>query len=110
MILADEGRAYHCLIYCHECLQKMLKGTWVLYRQEHPPQTDNLLWLARELEIDFPKKNLDLLFDLITVYKSRLWPDQAKAIRALINPESAEQYQEQTEDLILWLKQTRIQR
>ena len=104
-VLAEEGRSYDCMRACWECVNKMLKGIWVLNRTEHPPQTANLLWLAKEQQIALRDKDLDLLIDLTTVHESTLWADDVKALRKEIKIDRAQATQEQTEELIQWLKE-----
>jgi HEPN domain-containing protein len=103
--LLEEGRSFNCLVFCHACMTKMLKGLWVAKRREHPPRTDNVLLLAKKLGLGPGDERLALLVDLSLFAQIAEWPEETKALRKGMKKTQAEEYYARTEDLIRWLKE-----
>ena len=105
LTLLDEGRAFNCLVFCHACVGKMVKGLWVAKRREHPPRSANVLLLAKKLGLGLGEERLALLIDLTIFAQVAEWPEETKALRKGIRKAQAEEYYAHTEELIRWLKE-----
>ena len=104
-VLVEEGRAFNGLLSCHDCVERMLKGLYVMRKKSHPPRTSNLLWLMKTLSIEPGEDHVILILDLMTFRRGSSWPDEIKALRKTVRIAAAEKYLEKTEDLIHWIKE-----
>ena len=105
-LLLEEYRAFDALFFCHQCVEKMIKGIWVIRRREHPPATTNVLWLVKTLGIEPPDEFFDLLCDLSVVRSRDRWPLEKKTLRKAIKKEDGQARLQLTERMIRWLKET----
>jgi HEPN domain-containing protein len=103
-VLFEEFRFSHSVVLLGRCLEKMLKGFWVLKFHEHPPVTRRLLYLAKKLDLELDEPRIRLL-GALSMFAAD-YEDLAawKRVRLCVKKDVAADYQEKTERLIEWLK------
>jgi len=91
--------------YCHQSVEKILKGYFWFIKQEDPPFTHNLLKLSKESGIDnliddTQKKLLDLLMPLNIEAR---YPDEKMRVMKTLDNSKAERIYKETEEIVKWI-------
>ncbi|HOP64801.1 MAG TPA: HEPN domain-containing protein [Spirochaetota bacterium] len=91
--------------YCHQSVEKILKGYFWFIKQEDPPFTHNLLKLSKESGIDnliddTQKKLLDLLMPLNIEAR---YPDEKMRVMKTLDNSKAERIYKETEEIVTWI-------
>jgi len=91
--------------YCHQAVEKILKGYYWYIKQEEPPYTHNLLKLSKESGIDnlandSQKKLIDILMPLNIEAR---YPDEKMRIMKTLNDSKSEKIYKETEEIVIWI-------
>lgn len=115
MLLA--GRYLYVVFMCQQAVEKLVKGLFVLYKDEEPPRTHNI-WniFDRIFHIDkFGEKekqdteNYFSFFDeLLAYYISERYPSYKQKLSQSITEEKATEVLIKTKEVFAWLKSLRI--
>lgn len=92
---------------CHQVVEKILKGYYVFVKNETPPYTHNLTYLAEqsriyELMTETHKNTLDLLGPLNIQAR---YPTHKEKLFQSLNKERCDEIIIQTEEIYQWIKQ-----
>jgi HEPN domain-containing protein len=92
---------------CHQVVEKILKGYYVFIKNETPPYTHNLTYLAEQSRIyeimtETHKNTLDLLGPLNIQAR---YPTHKEKLFQSLNKERCDQIIIQTEEIYQWIKQ-----
>ncbi|MBF0204248.1 MAG: HEPN domain-containing protein [Desulfamplus sp.] len=92
---------------CHQVVEKILKGYYVFIKNETPPYTHNLTYLAEQSRIyeimtETHKNTLDLLGPLNIQAR---YPTHKEKLFQSLNKERCDEIIIQTEEIYQWIKQ-----
>ena len=94
-------RYLYVIFMCHLCLEKMLKGCVVESTGAFPPRTHNLDMLVKTARLKPPDDMSDFILKLSSQSVPTRYP---KDIRQFTRAQ-AQDYLQQTERVLLWLRQ-----
>jgi HEPN domain-containing protein len=99
------GRYLYVIFLCHLAIEKMLKANVSEVTHSAPPRTHDLIYLVKKGELEIPQPFLEFIGKINTASIPTRYPEDLQ--RAISDyPESvARDYLEQTQEIILWLKQ-----
>jgi HEPN domain-containing protein len=94
--------------YCHQTIEKAMKGYFCLYKNDDPPYTHNLLKLAEEAGLndtlsDDWKKHIDLLMPLNIEAR---YPDEKREILKRLDADKAKEIYKKTKELARWIQKS----
>lgn len=92
---------------CHQVIEKILKGYYVAIKEETPPYTHNLTYLAEKSDLyqsmaELYKNTLDLLGPLNIQAR---YPTHKEKLMQSLNKNRCQEIITQTEELYQWIKQ-----
>jgi HEPN domain-containing protein len=92
---------------CHQVIEKVLKGYYVLLKNDNPPYTHNLTYLANQSGIygkmtEEQKDFVDLLEPLNIEAR---YPTHKERVMQSLNEDRCKEIIEKTEGLYRWIKQ-----
>jgi HEPN domain-containing protein len=92
---------------CHQAIEKMLKGYYVLVKKDNPPYTHNLTYLAEQGGIfahmkEEQKSLLDILEPLNVEAR---YPTHKERVMRSLSQKKCKEIIEKTEGLFQWIKQ-----
>lgn len=100
-ILIQKNRFLHGLFFCHLVIEKALKAHVVKETKELAPRTHNLILLSEKAKLKFDD-NIDIFLGILMKYQLQgRYPDYNPVIPG---KEKVEDYFNQTEKLLQWLK------
>jgi len=87
----------------HLTLEKILKGLYVHYRNENPPYTHRLIFLAESIPLDLNPDQLDLLEVATDFNLEARYPDEKFSFKKRCTKEFTEKYLKNIEVMKEWL-------
>lgn len=92
---------------CHQVIEKILKGYYVLVKKGNPPYTHNLIYLAEQSGIyahmkEEQKSLLDILGPLNVEAR---YPTHKERVMRSLSQKKCNEIIEKTEGLFQWIKQ-----
>ena len=101
-IMIENERLLAGLLFCHLCIEKMLKAIVVKKTEAHPARTHNLLWLAETALVVFDEKQ-EHFISILQVYQLEgRYPDNFPYEPDI---KKANEYLEHTKILYKWLRE-----
>jgi HEPN domain-containing protein len=95
----------YCLFIAHLSLEKLLKAFWVIANPENiPPKTHNLIYLAKQTNLDLNDKQLAFLQLINTFNINTRYPDYSFKIHKKCNRAFTENYFNKIKEFSQWLK------
>lgn len=94
-------RYLYVIFMCHRCLEKMLKGCVVEFTDVFPPRTHNLDMLLEVSRLKLPNDISDFVLKLSSQSVPTRYPKDLKQF----TKSQAQDYLQQTERVLLWLRQ-----
>ena len=93
----------YALFFGHLTLEKILKGLYVHYRNESPPYTHRLIFLAESVPLDLKTDQLDLL-EIVTDFNLEArYPDEKFSFKKRCTKEFTEKHLKKIEEMKEWL-------
>ena len=93
----------YALFLGHLTLEKILKGLYVHYRNENPPYTHRLIFLAESIPLDLNPDQLDLLEVATDFNLEARYPDEKFSFKKRCTKEFTEKYLKNIEVMKEWL-------
>lgn len=92
---------------CHQVIEKILKGYYVFIRNENPPYTHNLNYIAGQSEIygKMTEQQKDLIDLLEPLNVEARYPTHKERLMQSLSDERCKEIIEKTEGLYQWIKQ-----
>lgn len=115
--MLESGRYLYVVFMCQQAVEKLVKGLYVLYKDEEPPRTHNI-WNIFDMIFDIDElmklQPLELeeyfsFFDeLLAYYISGRYPSYKNKLSKLVNEDKAIEILDKTKEVFIWLKSLRI--
>ena len=99
------GRYVYVIFLCHMSLEKMLKATFSKSLNRSAPKTHNLLYLLKETNTKLPPEYFDFLSKINNASIATRYPEDLSKLISSFPKQVAKEYLEQTEKILVWLKQ-----
>jgi HEPN domain-containing protein len=93
----------YALFFGHLTLEKLLKGLYVYLRNETPPHTHRLVFLAESLSLEMNSPQVDLLEAVTDFNLEARYPDEKFSFKRKCTKEFAEKYLKEIEEMKEWL-------
>ena len=92
---------------CHQVVEKVLKGYYVLGKGENPPYTHNLNYLAQQSGIydEMTEEHKDFIDLLEPLNIQARYPTDKKRLIQSLNDQKCKEITQKTEELYQWIKQ-----
>lgn len=90
---------------CHLCIEKIIKAQYVKRQDKVAPKSHNLLWLAKEIKLEFPENLYKFVFQLNDASLPARYPQELKSSIKLYSKEVTEDILKKTKELHQWIKQ-----
>jgi len=92
--------------YCHQAVEKILKGYFYFIRKEDPPYTHNLLKLSKDSGIDelISEKQRNHIDMLMPLNIEARYPDDKMAIMKTLDDTKSKSIYNQTEEIVKWIQ------
>ncbi|OGQ04464.1 MAG: hypothetical protein A2W61_03590 [Deltaproteobacteria bacterium RIFCSPLOWO2_01_44_7] len=74
-IVQNQQRPYYAMHFCHQAIEKLLKGVVQHETGKIPPRTHNLEKLLQLTKKELPSEKLEILVDLAPHYLSTKYPE-----------------------------------
>lgn len=110
-IMLEKKKFLQSGFYCHQSVEKILKGYYLHIKQDEPPYTHNLIKLSRESAIDelFNSDQKNLINILMPLNIEARYPDEKMAILKTLDYNKSKDIYNKTADLIKWIQKQIIQ-
>ncbi len=99
------GRYLYVVFLCHLALEKLLKAHVAEVTQSLPIKTHDLIYLVKKSELELSQQHLDFVGKINTASIPTRYPDDLQRSLKEYPKKVAEDYLNQTTELIQWLKQ-----
>ena len=105
--MLDTGRYLYVGFMCHQAIEKMLKACWQFKKNEIPPRTHNLSYLASKTELldQFSKEQQDFIDELEPLNIETRYPEYKEALMKKLNRTYTETIYNGTRGLHHWIKE-----
>jgi HEPN domain-containing protein len=105
-IMLEKRKFLQSGFYCHQSVEKALKGYFIYTKNEDPPYTHNLIKLSRESGIDelFDETGKNLINLLMPLNIEARYPDAKNAILKTLSSKKSEDIYNRTSDIIKWIE------
>jgi HEPN domain-containing protein len=110
-IMLEKKKFLQSGFYCHQSVEKILKGYFLHIKQNEPPYTHNLIKLSRESDIDelFNPDQKNLLNILMPLNIEARYPDEKMSILKTLDYIKSKDIYNKTAELIKWIRKQIIQ-
>ena len=110
-IMLEKKKFLQSGFYCHQSVEKILKGYFLNIKQEEPPYTHNLIKLSRESGIDeqLSKDQKNIINILMPLNIEARYPDEKLAILKTLDSHKSKEIYNGTADLIKWIQKLILQ-
>ncbi len=106
--LFEKGDYAYALFFGHLTLEKLLKAAFVMIKEETPPMTHRLVFLAEKAEIELSEEQLELL-EIVTDFNLEArYPDEKFSFYKKCTREFSLNYLNQIEEVRQWLLQKKL--
>lgn len=99
-----DGHYAHSVYMCHQAIEKYLKALVQEMTEEIPPQTHNFNILLQTSGITFPQDIEEKILKLAPHYIPTRYPEELEKLKEQYTKEPTEEYINETEQIITWLK------
>jgi len=103
--MLETGRYLYVVFLCHLALEKLLKAHVAEVTQTLPIKTHDLIYLVKKSELEIPEKRLDFIGKINTASIPTRYPDDLQRALKEYPKSVANDYLNQTTELVKWLKQ-----
>jgi len=105
--LAMGGHNFHAGYFCHQAVEKIMKGYFTKMKQDTPPFRNDLTGLAQKAELFdlMSDKQKDLLEDLNPLNIEARYPDYKSQIAQTMTKAVTQNIVTETREFLLWTKQ-----
>jgi HEPN domain-containing protein len=93
----------YALFFGHLTLERTLKALYVHFRNETPPRTHRLVFLAESLSLDLNSSQLDLLEAVTDFNLEARYPDEKFSFKRKCTRQFAQKYLNEIEVMKEWL-------
>ena len=101
-VLLEQGLHRHCIFFCQQSLEMLLKAIWVEQASEGlPRRTHDLVALSKELALEVSEEWLEFLRKLSEQYIPTRYGD----VQVEYSGETAQNYEKGTKEISAWLRQ-----
>lgn len=110
------GRYLYVVFMCQQAVEKLVKGLFVLYKEEEPPRIHNI-WNIFDRIFDIDKfgenekqdaeKYFSFFDELLAYYISERYPSYKQKLSQSITKEKATEVLIETKEVFSWLKSLR---
>ena len=110
--MLSSGRYLYVVFMCQQSIEKLVKGLYVLHKDEEPPRIHNI-WNVfnrvydvntfQEEEKTIAEKHFLLFDELLAYYISERYPSYKEKLSQLITKEKATEILIKTKEVFLWL-------
>jgi len=99
------GGMYNWAVFAaRQAVEKMMKGAFIVLRQEDPPAVHSLIALARQISLEVPEALDEDVRDLSRQYVTTRYPDAVEGVTAdAYTQASAERAIAQAERVMEWI-------
>jgi HEPN domain-containing protein len=101
------GRWLYVAILCQQAIEKLVKGLYTLYINDHVPRIHNISRLIEDFENKLPVKidtdTYKFLYDLSEYYINNRYPDFKSKLNSRIDKNQAQAILIKTKEVFLWL-------
>jgi HEPN domain-containing protein len=101
--LMKEEKYDWALFLCHLVIEKLLKVLYIKQKMKYPPRTHNLIFLTKEINVDFDEKTIDFLEELNAFHISSRYPDNQLEFYKICTKDFSENKFKATGDAFQWL-------
>jgi HEPN domain-containing protein len=110
-IMLEKKKYLQSGFYCHQSVEKVLKGYYLRIKQSEPPYTHNLIKLSRESGIDelFNSDQKNLINILMPLNIEARYPDEKMAILKTLDYNKSKDIYNKTAELIKWIQKLILQ-
>ncbi|PWH15638.1 MAG: DNA-binding protein [Anaerolineae bacterium] len=102
--MLQSGRYLYVVFMCHLALEKMLKAHVTEATQSMPVKTHDLIYLVRKAGLNLPSEYLDFIGRINNASIPTRYPEDLQRALTEYPQPVAERYLQQTEEVLLWLK------
>lgn len=99
-----DGHFAHAAYLCHQTIEKYLKATVQELTDEIPPYTHNFNTLLEVASLRPPEDIEEKILRLAPHYIPTRYPEELEKLQEQYTQEATRKYLEDTEQIILWLK------
>lgn len=99
------ARYVYSVFMCHLCIEKIIKAQYVKRQNKVAPKSHNLLWLAKEIKLEFPENLYKFVFQLNDASLPTRYPQELKSSIKLYTKEVTEDILRKTKELKQWITQ-----
>ena len=105
-ILLKGGSYLYVGFMCHQSIEKMLKALFVFRKNEYPPYTHNLIYLAKKSDIyDIITDDMKNVLDLLEPFHIEArYPKEKERVLRSLTKERCSAIIRSTEDVAEWIK------
>lgn len=106
--LFEKGDYAYALFFGHLTLEKLLKAVFVAVKEETPPMTHRLVYLAEKSKLALSEKQTELL-EIVTDFNLEArYPDEKFSFYKKCTKEFTIKYLKQIEEMKKWLLQKKL--
>lgn len=101
------GRWLYAAFECHQALEKMIKGYWVIARDDDPPMLHNheRLLAGCGLYTKLDEEQVQFLEEMHPMYIAGRYPQYKQQIAAILTEKASQHYIDQTKQFRQWIQQ-----
>jgi len=103
--MLETGRYLYVTFMCQQSVEKILKAVYIYKKNELPPRTHNLAYLADVLEIALLDTEKRLLYQLNQFYLESRYPNERIQLAKAVSKRKGQMYLNQTQKVWKCLKQ-----
>jgi HEPN domain-containing protein len=104
-IIFERGRYIHAVFMCHLAVEKVLKAYYQFKFSEDPPKTHNLLYLAKQSELDLPNALSSYIDALSTLSVPTRYPSDLRSMMKDYNNAKTRSTLDKGNEVITWIKE-----
>ncbi len=105
-IMFDKRKFLQSGFYCHQSVEKILKGYFLYAKKDEPPYTHNLIKLSRESGIDsiLEENQINLLNILMPLNIEARYPDEKLSLMKTLDYNKSNQIYNSTVEFVKWIQ------
>jgi HEPN domain-containing protein len=105
-ILLKKRKYLQCGFYCHQSVEKIIKGYYWLVKNEEPPYTHNLLKLAGSSGLDqlMDDRQRDTIDELMPLNIEARYPDEKEELYKTLDASLTKDLYKRTSEIIEWIQ------
>ena len=104
-LVSKSGRAYYSAHFCHQAIEKLLKGVICELTDEIPFPTHNFKLLLDQAKLkDIPQDKKEFIFGLTPHYIGTKYPEDIAKLYKQYTKDYVAKLHEKTQEVFKWLK------